>query len=257
MILSMNYAWLFSGKEETQNLLGLSCNPWAKLILATQPTLWVCYLSLTFYRILLLVTISIEFSVYLKSIILQSRFLLLLLFPVIFVACTDDVQIQKSALRYFNEGNSALKHRDYQVAIWNYQKAISLDSESPNFHYNLGLTYYEIGNYSESIDSFKRVELLVPSQSDTYYNLALAYYKMSNSRLADIYYNRYQDMLSLKKAQERLVEVRKEQEREARIAESDSKQKVIKRSSTGSKNKSSSKNNTRQGKSEVPNWEWA
>ena len=192
---------------------------------------------------------------YLKSINLQSRFFLLLLFPLLFGACTDDVQIRKSALRYFDEGNSALKHRDYQIAIWNYQKAISLDSESPTFHYNLGLTYYEIGNYSESIDSFKRVELLVPSQSDTYYNLALAHYKMSNSRLADLYYNRYQDMLSLKKAQERLVEVRKEQEREARIAESDSKQKVIKRSSTGSKNKSSSKNNTRQGKSEVPNWE--
>ena len=113
------------------------------------------------------------------------------------------MQIRKSALRYFDEGNSALKHRDYQIAIWNYQKAISLDSESPTFHYNLGLTYYEIGNYSESIDSFKRVELLVPSQSDTYYNLALAHYKMSNSRLADLYYNRYQELLSLRQAQER------------------------------------------------------
>ena len=104
-------------------------------------------------------------------------------------ACTEEVQIHKSALRYYSEGNEALKHRDYQVAIWNYQKAISLDSESPNFHYNLGLTYYEIGNYSESIDSFKRVESLVPNQTDTYYNLALAHHKMSNSRLADIYFN--------------------------------------------------------------------
>ena len=101
-------------------------------------------------------------------------------------ACTDEVQIHKSALRYYSEGNEALKQRDYEVAIWNYQKAISLDSESPNFHYNLGLTYYEIGNYSESIDSFKRVESLVPNQTDTYYNLALAYHKMSNRRLADI-----------------------------------------------------------------------
>ena len=94
-------------------------------------------------------------------------------------ACTNEVQIRKSALKYFNEGNSSLKHRDYQAAIWNYQKAISLDSETPNFHYNLGLTYYEIGNFTESIDSFRRVEMLVPSQSDTYYNLALAYNKIS------------------------------------------------------------------------------
>jgi len=168
-------------------------------------------------------------------------------------ACTDEVQIHKSAIRYYSEGNKALKHRDYQVAIWNYQKAISLDSESPNFHFNLGLTYYEIGNYSESIDSFKRVELLVPNQTDTYYNLALAHHKMSNTRLADIYFNRYQEMLSLRKAQERMKAVRKEQEREAKIAEADSKRKELKRSSPSTTKKNSLKKNSV--KSKVPNWE--
>lgn len=161
-------------------------------------------------------------------------------------ACTDEVQIHKSALRYYSEGNEALKHRDYQIAIWNYQKAISLDSETPNFHYNLGLTYYEIGNYSESIDSFKRVESLVPNQTDTYYNLALAHHKMSNSRLADIYFNRYQDMLSLRKAQERLEAVRKEQETEAKIAEADSKRKELKKSSPSTSKKTSLKKNQNQ-----------
>ena len=70
--------------------------------------------------------------------------------------------------------------------------------------------------------------MLVPSQSDTYYNLALAYNKISESRMADLYYNRYQDMLSLRKAQERLEEVRKEQEREKRISESEAKKAVLK-----------------------------
>ncbi len=166
-------------------------------------------------------------------------------------ACTDEVQIHKSALRYYSEGNEALKHRDYQIAIWNYQKAISLDSETPNFHYNLGLTYYEIGNYSESIDSFKRVESLVPN----HYNLALAHHKMSNSRLADIYFNRYQDMLSLRKAQERLEAVRKEQETEAKIAEADSKRKELKKSSPSTSKKTSLKKKSKPGISEVPNWE--
>ena len=149
-----------------------------------------------------------------KPLVFKFGLFLLLMIPLMMGACTNEVQIRKSALKYFNEGNSALKHRDYQAAIWNYQKAISLDSETPNFHYNLGLTYYEIGNYRESIDSFRRVEILVPNQSDTYYNLALAYNKISESRMADFYYNRYQDMLSLRKAQERLEEVRKEQEKE-------------------------------------------
>jgi tetratricopeptide (TPR) repeat protein len=193
--------------------------------------------------------------VYLKSVNIQSRFFLLLLLPLMFAACTEDVKIHKSALRYFDEGNAALKHRDYQVAIWNYQKAISLDSESPNFHYNLGLTYYEIGNYSESIDSFKHVELLVPSQTATYYNLALAHYKMSNSRLADIYYNRYQDMLSLRKAQQRLVEARKEQELDAKIKATEAKPKILKKSSTLKKKNPTLKTKSNIGKLTIPGWE--
>ena len=180
---------------------------------------------------------------------------LLLMIPLLIGACTNEVQIRKSALKYFNEGNSALKHRDYQAAIWNYQKAISLDSETPNFHYNLGLTYYEIGNYKESIDSFRRVEMLVPSQSDTYYNLALAYYKISESRMADFYYNRYQDMLSLRKAQEKLDEVRKEQEREKRNSESEAKMTVLKSTTAVSPKKPRQEKKSLKGKSGIPSWE--
>ena len=170
-------------------------------------------------------------------------------------SCTNEIKIRKSALKYFDEGNSALKHRDYQTAIWNYQKAINLDSETPNFHYNLGLTYYEIGNYRESIDSFRRVEILVPNQSDTFYNLALAYNKISESRMADFYYNRYQDMLSLRKAQERLEELKKEKERENKIYESEANKKALKNKKFGSTKKSPQNKKTKKGKSEIPRWE--
>ena len=190
-----------------------------------------------------------------KPLIVKFGLFLLIVIQFMIVACTNEVQIRKSALKYFNEGNSALKHRDYQAAIWNYQKAISLDSETPNFHYNLGLTYYEIGNYKESIDSFRRVEILVPSQSDTYYNLALAYNKISESRMADFYYNRYQDMLSLRKAQDRLEQVRKEQEREKRISESEAKKTVLKNNTAVSAKKPTQEKKSQKGKSGIPRWE--
>ena len=190
-----------------------------------------------------------------KPHILKFGLFLLLMIPLMIGACTNEVQIRKSALKYFNEGNSALKHRDYHAAIWNYQKAISLDSETPNFHYNLGLTYYEIGNFKESIDSFRRVEMLVPNQSDTYYNLALAYNKISESRMADFYYNRYQDMLSLRKAQERLEEVRKEQEKEKRISESEVKKAVLKNNNAVSAKKPPQNKKSKKGKSGIPSWE--
>ena len=180
---------------------------------------------------------------------------MLLIIHLLLGACTNEVQIRKSALKYFNEGNSALKHRDYQAAIWNFQKAISLDSETPNFHYNLGLTYFEIGNYKESIDSFRRVEIMVPNQSDTYYNLALAYNKISESRMADLYYNRYQDMLSLRKAQERMEEVRKEQEREKKISESEARKKVLNNNTAVSAKNPPQNKKLKKGKSSLPSWE--
>ena len=190
-----------------------------------------------------------------KPSIVKFGLFLLILIQFMIVACTNEVQIRKSALKYFNEGNSALKHRDYQAAIWNYQKAISLDSETPNFHYNLGLTYYEIGNYRESIDSFRRSEMLAPNQSDTYYNLALAYNQISESRMADLYYNRYQDMLSLRKAQERLEEVRKEQEREKKISESEAKKTALKNKTAVSIQKSTQYKKSKKGESSLPSWE--
>ena len=195
------------------------------------------------------------FSMYPKQTEIKLGLILLLIISLMMGACTNEVQIRKSALKYFNEGNSALKHRDYQAAIWNYQKAISLDSETPNFHYNLGLTYFELGNYKESIYSFRRVEMMVPNQSDTYYNLALAYNKISESRMADFYYNRYQDMLSLRKAQERMEEMRKEQEREKKISESEARKKVIKSNTDVSAKNTPQKKKLKKGKYSLPSWE--
>ncbi len=181
----------------------------------------------------------------------KINLLFFLISPIIFLACTGDTKIRKSAIHYFEDGNTALMQRDYHMAVWNFQKAIKLDSDSPNFHYNLGLVYFEIGNYSESIESFKRVENLVPNQSDTYYNLALAHYKMSNSRMADIYYNRYQDLLSLRKAKERLEEIKKKQEMESNLPKSESKTK-LKNENSSIRNKNTQKNTDIL---KIPNWE--
>ena len=97
----------------------------------------------------------------------------LLMAAMLFAGCTSEQQIRKSALRYFKDGNSAYLHRDYQNAIWNYRKAITMDSETPEFHFNLGLVYYELGNYPEALDAYMRVAELRPGLSDTYYNLSL------------------------------------------------------------------------------------
>ena len=126
----------------------------------------------------------------------------ILVLSLLYGACSNDEQILKSALRYFKEGNSAYLHRDYQNAIWNYRKAITMDTETPEFYFNLGLVYYELGNFPEALDAYKRTAELQPRLSDVYYNIALVYHRMEKSNEADRYYTRYQDMLSLRKAKE-------------------------------------------------------
>ncbi len=185
----------------------------------------------------------------------QSRFFILISILLLSVACTSEQEIRKSALRYFQEGNSSFQHRDYQSAIWNYQKAISLDSETPNFYYNLGLTYFEIGNYDEAIDSFKRVETLAPNLSANYYNMSLAYYKLSQTRMADLYFNRYQDILSLKKAKERLEKKREDKLRDQRknaLKESPVSNSSQQKTKTGKKAQST---RLKKGTSQIPNWD--
>ena len=73
--------------------------------------------------------------------------------------------------------------------------------------------------------------------------------------MADFYYNRYQDMLSLRKAQERLEDVRKEQEREKRISESEDKKTVLKNNTAVSAKKPRQKKKSKKGKSGIPGWE--
>ena len=120
----------------------------------------------------------------------------------IIYGCTNEQVIYKSAINYFREGNRFFSNRDYQNAIWNYEKAISLDSETSEFHYNLGLSFYEVGSYEESLKSYLKAQKINPNFSNTYYNIALVYNKMEKIKKADEYYGFYQNMLSYKKRQE-------------------------------------------------------
>ena len=73
--------------------------------------------------------------------------------------------------------------------------------------------------------------------------------------MADFYYNRYQDILSLRKAQERLEVVRKEQEMEKRISESEAKKSVLKNNTAVYAKKNPQDKKSKKAKSGIPSWE--
>ena len=70
-----------------------------------------------------------------------------------------------------------------------------LDDETPSFYYNLGLAYFQAGDYERALGSFENVLEMEPDQPDAHYNTALVYYRMRNSDKANRHYNRYQILI--------------------------------------------------------------
>ncbi|HIF68476.1 MAG TPA: tetratricopeptide repeat protein [Deltaproteobacteria bacterium] len=162
----------------------------------------------------------------------------------------------RSALQYFQAGNLALNRRDYSTSVWNYLRAISLNDETPEFYYNLGLAYYHIGNYPEAIDAFTSVEQLRPDHADTYYNMALAYHKLSRTDLADKYYNRYQDLLSIRKARQRLEQSKSGAQKAMSASNTPSQTKPLAKPTRRSTKKSASPTQPKAAFSnQVPKWD--
>ena len=162
----------------------------------------------------------------------------------------------RSALQYFQDGNLALKRRDYSTSVWNYLRAISLNDEAPEFHYNLGLAYYHIGNYPEAIDAFTQVEQLRPDHADTYYNMALAYHKLSRTDLAEKYYNQYQNLLSIRKARQRLEQSKSDAQKAMSASNTPSQTKPLAKPTRRSTKKSASPTQPKAAFSnQVPKWD--
>ena len=111
-------------------------------------------------------------------------------------------EIRFSALRFFQQGNTAFEQMDYHEAILNYHKAIEMDDESAEFHYNLGLAYYYVEKYENSLEAFEMAAELAPKMAETYYNVALVYNKLYEAEKAHRFFNMYQSLMTQRKQQQ-------------------------------------------------------
>ncbi|MBN2373836.1 tetratricopeptide repeat protein [bacterium] len=80
---------------------------------------------------------------------------------------SKDVQ-SEIGKRLFLEG-------DMKGAEKAFKKAIDEGYAFPETHYNLGLTYYELGKYSKAIDEYQRAIQLKPGFAEAYFNMGVAY----------------------------------------------------------------------------------
>jgi tetratricopeptide (TPR) repeat protein len=76
-----------------------------------------------------------------------------------------------------NMGNLYLLLRKWDLAIASYQKAVEdVLYKTPHFAFtNMGLAYYNKGDYEKAIEVYRYSIELEPTYSTTYFNLAYAY----------------------------------------------------------------------------------
>jgi tetratricopeptide (TPR) repeat protein len=63
----------------------------------------------------------------------------------------------------------------YHEAVFNFQRAISASPDMPSAHYGLGLAYYNLKDYRQSIVELKRALQLDPNLIDAHNKIESAY----------------------------------------------------------------------------------
>ena len=72
-----------------------------------------------------------------------------------------------------------INHANFEGAIAEAKRAVSLDSNDPDAHYTMGLALVFSGKHKEAVDSFKMAMRLDPFYQDTFgYGLGIAYFFM-------------------------------------------------------------------------------
>jgi protein O-GlcNAc transferase len=115
----------------------------------------------------------------------------------------DDLQ-RESAETYYLLAAACYKRNDFEGAIVNFQKAVTIKPDFAKAHYNLGVLFYQQGDLDTASSHYQAAISIYPDYKDAYYNLgvlcqkrddldaAIAHYRKTLSLqpdYADAYYN--------------------------------------------------------------------
>jgi tetratricopeptide (TPR) repeat protein len=91
---------------------------------------------------------------------------LILLFLVSFISIGGSCQDSS-----FVQGNTAYAAGDYEAAVVAYSKIVATDKMSSSLYYNLGNSYYKLGDLGHSIWAYERALKIDPSHTNAQLNL--------------------------------------------------------------------------------------
>lgn len=84
------------------------------------------------------------------------------------------VSTARAQATFFEDGNRLYQQGDYQAALENYSRIVSAGFESGELYYNIGNTYFKLGQLAEAILYYERAQRLLPGGEDVRANLELA-----------------------------------------------------------------------------------
>jgi len=80
------------------------------------------------------------------------------------------------ANQWFEKGYDYDINKEYDNAIEAYTKAIQLDPNYAEAHYNRGLSYSSKGQYDKAVEDYSRAIIINPNYTDAYYRRGRTYY---------------------------------------------------------------------------------
>lgn len=97
---------------------------------------------------------------------------------------------KEAALGYWGLGHISNMQGCYDDAIGSFENARDLDSQNPEHHFNLGLSYFNKEDYESSILNFEKVLSLVPIAFNTTIKIAEAYEELKDFENAETFFKK-------------------------------------------------------------------
>jgi tetratricopeptide (TPR) repeat protein len=96
------------------------------------------------------------------------------------VACTEAIgggslTGKSLAAAYLFRGNAQVDRRQFEAAIDDFAKALSIDPEATDALYNRAAAYAQLGRFDLAIEDYNRLLQIAPSDPDTLFNRAWLY----------------------------------------------------------------------------------
>ena len=96
-------------------------------------------------------------------------------------------KVFKDSIFLLDKGNYFFSDGNYNKAIEFYKKAIEVNPSFVSCYHNLGITYFILGKYSESIKNFEKITSIQPLNGYSYLYLGWIYKKLENPGMSEHY----------------------------------------------------------------------